>query len=218
MQSIDLTVDLPESMQLPIPESLSTDAFVREELLTWQVREETDVVCFLSLVVGEIETIRTTVASLDVVQQTDFTMVDENTFYLYAEMDLRPSDYALWAALDHHGIVPVPPIVYTDTGTIQVTILGEEDALSRAVSSFPNEVDIDVTRVGEHQHLIGSLAGRLTYRQFEAITIAHELGYYRVPRETSLADVAAALDCSESSASTLLRKGEQSLVNAALGH
>lgn len=73
-------------------------------------------------------------------------------------------------------------------------------------------------RVGEHRHASESLAGRLTHRQFEALTVARDLGYYEVPRETALRDVASPLGCSESAASTLLRNGERALVNAALGH
>jgi predicted DNA binding protein len=46
--------------------------------------------------------------------------------------------------------------------------------------------------------------------------VARELGYYDVPRRAELADVAAELDCTESTASVLLRKAERALVDAAL--
>lgn len=217
MRSIDLVLGLPESMQLPVPASVSTAAVVREELLSWQIHEETDVVCFLSLVIGEIDPIQTAVNDLDVVHRSDFTVVDDDTFYIYAEMDVRAVDRRLWSAIDRRAIL-VPPIVYTDAGTLQLTILGDEGALSQTMNRVPDEITVNVTRVGEHRHSLASLAGRLTHRQFEALTVARDLGYYEVPRKTALSDVASELDCSESAASTLLRKGERTLVNAALGN
>ncbi|WP_276278984.1 helix-turn-helix domain-containing protein [Halorussus caseinilyticus] len=70
--------------------------------------------------------------------------------------------------------------------------------------------------MGDHRHLAGSLAGRLTMRQFEGIETARGLGYYDVPREAELSEVAAELDCTESTASALLRKAERAPVDAAL--
>lgn len=215
VRSIDLVLRLPESMQLPVPEAVST-AVVREEVLSWQLREETDALCFLSLVIGEIEPIRAAVNDLAIVNRSDFTRIDKDTFYVYAEMDVRGVDHALWDAIDPH-VIPVPPIVYTDAGTIEMTMLGDEEALGSAVDGLPNEITVTVARVGDYRHSTGSPASRLTHRQFEALTVARDMGYYEVPRETALNDVAAALDCSESAASTLLRNGERALVNAAVG-
>jgi predicted DNA binding protein len=217
MQSVDLTVRLPDSMRLPIPEHVDRDAVDREELLSWQLHEEEGIVCFLSLVAGDLESCRAVVDDLDVVHRYDFTPVDSDTFYVYAEMDVRRADRALLSAFNDRGLVLVPPVTYTNAATIHVTVLGTQDALGRVVDGYPDEVRVDIERVGEHCHLSGSLAGRLTRRQFEAIDVARDLGYYAVPREATLAEVATALDCSESAASTLIRKAEHALVDSALG-
>lgn len=52
----------------------------------------------------------------------------------------------------------------------------------------------------------------LTERQREAVEVALDLGYYEVPRATSLAAVADALDVDQSSASGLLRRAEGRIV------
>jgi predicted DNA binding protein len=52
----------------------------------------------------------------------------------------------------------------------------------------------------------------LTDRQRAALDAAVEVGYYEVPREGSVADVAAALDCAHSTAGELLRKAEAAVV------
>ena len=216
MQSVNLTISLPEWMELPVPEYADPDAVVREELLSWQVRPDEEAVYFLSLLTGDLAACRETVDDIDSVRRVDFEPVDEDTFYVYAVMDLRAADSSLMAAFDAPGLVLVPPVVYTDTDTVQVTVLGDESALSGLLDSFPDGVDVTVDRVGDHARLGGSLAGRLTRRQFEAIDVACRIGYYEVPREASLAEVAQELGISESAASSLLRKAERALVETAL--
>lgn len=81
---------------------------------------------------------------------------------------------------------------------------------------IPEGIGITVERISEHQRRSERLAGRLTARQFEALEVAHERGYFDVPRTGSLAAVADELDCSESAASTLLRSATSELVDAAV--
>ena len=216
MQSVNLTISLPESMQLSVPEYVDLDAVVREEMLSWQVRPDEEAVYFLSLLTGDLAACRATVEAIDAIRRVEFEPIDEDTFYAYAAMDLRSADAGLMATFDEPGLVLVPPVVYPNGETVQVTVLGEEAALSGLLDGFPNEVDVTVDRVGDHARLGGSLAGRLTSRQFEALGVARNLGYYEVPRQGSLADVADELDVSESAASSLLRKAERALVDAAL--
>jgi len=218
MQSADLTLTLPESMQLPVPEWVDDDVVDREEVLSWQVRPEENAVYFLSLVTGDLDAVRDISAELDVARTTDLTPIEgDDAFYAYAEIPLREADSALMATFDTPKLVVVPPMVYTATDTLHVTVLGEDDALSGVLDALPEAVDATVDRVSEHGRLGGALAGRLTRRQFQAIAVARDVGYYAVPREGALATVAAELDVSESAASTLLRKAESALVDAALG-
>jgi len=52
----------------------------------------------------------------------------------------------------------------------------------------------------------------LTDEQLEALVVAHEMGYFTVPRETTQADVAAELDISPASLSERLKRGQERLV------
>lgn len=217
MQSLDATVYLPESMRLPSPEGFDVEeAFVREELLTWNVDESRDVVCFLSLVVGDLSACREALAAVDAVESFDVAPVDDDSFYAYVEMAVRPADRALFAALEGRRVVVVPPVVFGPDGEVALTVLGDPDELRGVVAALPDAVDVEIERVGEHRRLAGSLAGRLTDRQFEALSAARDLGYYEVPREAPLSAVADRLGCTESTASALLRKAERALVDAAL--
>ena len=214
MQSVDLTISLPESMQLPTPDY--EGYVVREEVLSWRVRPGEGVVCFLSLIVGDRQRCREVVEGIDAVRRFDVAPIDHDRFYGYAEMDLRDADASLLEPFDDRGLVIVPPIVYEDSSRVRMTALGTEDSLTGLLDGFPDGVEIDVERVGDHDRLSGSLAGRLTRRQFEALSVARELGYFEVPRTASLSAVASELGCSESAASTLLRNAEARLVDAAI--
>ncbi len=215
MQSADLTLRLPRSMWLPVPDG-GLDSFHREECLSWEIDHESGNVRFLSLIVGDADQLGDLAAELDIVAQYDVTPIDQDTFYLYIEMALRPEETTLMGTFDVPGLVIVPPIVYTGRETVHATVLGEPEAMSALLDRSPEEIDITVERVSEHQRRSETLAGRLTARQFEALAVAHELGYFDVPRTGSLAAVANELDCSESAASTLLRSAQAELVDAAV--
>ncbi len=215
MQSADLSLRLPPSMQLPAPED-PLEAFEREEVLSWEVDPDAETVRFLSLVVGDPGALGNLAEDLESVRRYDVTPVDEDTFYGYVEMDLRAADATLLGTFDVPGLVIVPPMVYTGRENVHITVLGEPEAMSRLLERAPDEVNIEVTRVSEHQRRSETLAGRLTARQFEALEVARDVGYYEVPRSGALATVAEALECSESAASTLLRSAEAELVDAAL--
>lgn len=214
MQSLDVTLQLPPSMRLPLPEDSDVEEkVVREEMIAWQDRAD-GVVTFLSLVTGDIDAVREAANAIGTVLAVDFAPINDDTFYVYAEMKATPGDIVLWETFEAHRIVVVPPVVYLETSTVRLTLLGDPESLRMVVADVPDEIGVEINRLSEHQHLAGSLAGRLTQRQFEAIEVARELGYYEVPRETSLAAVAEALECSQSAASALLRKGERALVDA----
>ena len=215
MQSADLTLRLPPSMQLPAPES-SLESFQREEVLSWEVDRESGTVRFLSLIVGDHSALGNLAEDLESVHRYDVTPVDEDTFYGYVEMDLRAADATLLGTFNVPGLVVVPPMVYTGRENVHITVLGQPEAMSGLLERAPDGVEVEVERVSEHQRRSETLAGRLTARQFEALEVARDVGYYEVPRSGDLATVAKKLECSESAASTLLRSAEKELVDAAL--
>ena len=215
MQSADLTLRLPPSMQLPAPEE-PLESFQREEVLSWEVDPESETVRFLSLIVGDAGALGNLAEDLESVRRYDVTPIDGDTFYGYVEMELRAADATLFGTFDVPGLMIVPPMVYTGRENVHVTVLGEPEAMSRLLETAPDEIDVEVTRMSEPQRRSETLAGRLTARQFEALAVARDVGYYELPRSGDLATVADELECSESAASTLLRAAERELVDAAL--
>jgi predicted DNA binding protein len=110
------------------------------------------------------------------------------------------------------SVVYLPPVVFLDTGEVRFEAVGESGHLS----AFHDELNdvIDVTIESVHGFRREPSPGAVTDRQRAALEAGAAVGYYEVPRSGSVADVAAELDCSTSTAGELLRRGEAALVAA----
>lgn len=97
-------------------------------------------------------------------------------------------------------------------------ILFPEHGFVSSTHDFCAEYDLDV-EFERIYDLSGSFRrGRygLTESQYETILAAYDRGYYAVPRETTLEDLAADLDVSHQALSERLRRGHGTLVERAL--
>jgi predicted DNA binding protein len=216
MQYVDLQVDLPRSMQHPMEVFLrETDAVSRESLITWNLTPD-GVEYALFYVEGDLDRYRERIADVDSVVECNLTRVDEGSFYSYVCQETRDAEEALRAAFAERNLVIVPPITYDDQG-MHLSIVGAGDDLTAMVEAVPESIDVTVEGVGDYDRRHGTPAAELTERQLEAVGAAVELGYYAVPRECSLDEVAEALDCAPSTASTLLRKAERGVMTRLVG-
>jgi len=93
-------------------------------------------------------------------------------------------------------------------------VVGHPDDLQAAIDGMPDGTVPTVRRVGDYT---GTVDDGLTDRQREALAAAWDAGFYEVPRNGGIEDVAAALDCAVSTASDLLRRAESRLVGDVLG-
>jgi predicted DNA binding protein len=137
------------------------------------------------------------------------------TFYVYVRTRLRERERGYHEALDREGTLIVPPVELRADRSIRLTLVGRAADLRAAVEALPDRIDVSVLRTGTYETTRAGGAP-VTARQREALRAARAVGYYEVPRTGELADVAAALDCSTSTASTILRRAEARLVAATL--
>ncbi len=216
MKSVDLTIHVPETVGLPISDRVS-DAIRREEVLSWDIDRTSETLLFVSVIVGDRTIVEAEATDIEPITRFETTPLDGDTFYGYVEADFGKIDRSFVDLFDIPDVVVIPPMVYTGEDVFSMTVLGTEDALQNLLSDVPIAFDVEIERFSEHRRRTESMVGRLTARQFTALEVAAELGYFAVPREASLAAVAAELDCSESTASTLVRTAVQTLVDAAVG-
>ena len=104
------------------------------------------------------------------------------------------------------------PVEYRSDGTVRLVVVGPTAAEQAAVEEVPETDEVEVLAVGER--LAGRIDSRLdlTRRQFVAVTVAVESGYFEVPREATLEDVASRLGCSTGTAGELLRRAEREVM------
>ncbi|MDJ1430738.1 helix-turn-helix domain-containing protein [Halostagnicola sp. A-GB9-2] len=136
----------------------------------------------------------------------------EDTFYLYARGAVTKSGRIFIDAVSQPGLIAVPPVEYQSDGTIRLTTIGPSDAIQAAVENISDLMTVDVVSIGEFR--AGRIDSRaaLTQRQFEAVSAAVDCGYYRMPREGSLEEIAARLECSSGTAGELLRRAERTVM------
>ncbi|SFS32994.1 helix-turn-helix domain-containing protein [Halostagnicola kamekurae] len=141
----------------------------------------------------------------------------DETFYLYARGSLTESERVFIDAVFQPGLIAVPPIVYQTDGTIRLTAIGPSDAIQTAVGNISDLMSVDVVSIGEFR--AGRINSRtaLTQRQFEAVSAAVDCGYYRMPSEGSLEEIAARLECSSGTAGELLRRAERTVMTRLVG-
>ena len=214
MRFIDLRVE-PEVNALPeLDQQLAqSDAIVREELLNWRMSEDL-VLNHLTFVHGDPDSFRTIHADTETVQAHRIARVDDERFYAYVQQTGVHGE-SWWTAFLSHDFIQVPPVIYED-GVVNLTLLGEFETFQNVVDDLSVDAKVSVESVGEYHGQGKRVIDRLTTRQLRALRVAAECGYYAVPRHGSLADVAAELECTESTASDLLRRAEHEVVHALL--
>lgn len=211
MKFVELVVDPPPALRHPMETFLrESDALHRGELITWNLTPDA-VEYALFYFEGDLERYRARIDRVDSVRSYTLTRIDDGAFYAYVEQETRETDRQLRAAFARRSLVVVPPVVYDDRG-MALTVVGEAADLQAMVDALPGALAASVEEVGDYDRRHGTFAAGLTDRQLEAVAVAVERGYYAVPREASLAAVADALGCAESTASSHLRKAERTLM------
>lgn len=211
-----LTLRYPPNSRHPMQSFIQeSDAIEREELWAWNHLGA----CLTALfyVEGDIDPYRAAIEQVETIERFDLTPVGDDAFYTYVEEERRDEDLAWMQAFARPSLIVVPPVEYTSDGDTLFTVVGSADDLQGLVADLPNDISVDVDRVGEYdeQHSAGT-APALTERQREAVTAALDVGYYDNPRRGSLADVADELDCATGTASELLRRAEYTALSAAV--
>lgn len=106
------------------------------------------------------------------------------------------------ASLDDHGI--------------SLSMVGSQEALSREVADIQSAGgNVVLRRIGDYNGP-SSVLDSLTDRQREVLETARDIGYYEVPRRTTIDAIADRLNIDSSTASEHLQRAERHLVEAVL--
>lgn len=183
----------------------------RTQLLDWNTNDPA-IDVFLFRVVGALDPYVAALEDAPFVLGYETARIDASSFYVCVEHETRDVDEQFRAPFLQQRTLIIPPIEFTEHGETLVSLVGRTDEVQVVVDEIPDEIDVEIDEVGDYDRGLSAHASVLTDRQFAAIEAAQEVGYYDVPREGSVEDVADALGCAPSTASNHLRKAESELI------
>lgn len=108
----------------------------------------------------------------------------------------------------------------SEEATWNVRMLFPDDETLTAFHDYCSEYELtfELTRLYESRHPEALGKYEVTPKQREAMLTALQEGYFAVPRDTTLEDVAGRLDISPNALSTRLRRGHANLITNTLLH
>lgn len=166
------------------------------------------------LIKGDGDRLKRAFDSITSVSNVEVTPIEDDVSYVHHTISIGERAVSLLADLIEYGIEIVPPIVYRRDGTVAVKLVGRTDAMQQVITKLPDQLHVEVNHIGEYHSKSKPMTSLLSERQRDAIVAAVELGYYELPREAYIEDIAEEIGCAESTAGEHLRKAETRLLGA----
>lgn len=141
----------------------------------------------------------------------DFLVSGEDRWMAVSQFELTAAARRPLELQREERLVIDTPIHFTADGGLKVTCLGDDAAFESLFGSVDEAggVAVEVLGMGEYEPDESSFSRLFTPRQEEVLETAVDLGYYRVPREAELEDVAESVGITPATASEHLRKVEE---------
>lgn len=212
MRYVRLTL-VPEDGTFHPVEEVLTDAGPIERVKLLHVRlQADDSVVGLYNGVGDRNSLAATLDARDEVLDHDVFGMDD-AIYAYVHLEPGQPVVDLLSIVEEYRLILETPMEFTGDG-LTLTVLGESGIERAAIQSIPDEIDVEIHRLGEYTPEAEGLLEVLTDRQLEVLEMAIQVGYYDVPRGATHDEVAAALDCAPSTASEHLRRVESRIMTS----
>jgi hypothetical protein len=154
-------------------------------------------------------------ADRTVAESTQVVETDYGTQYEVTYAREYPGTEMYAAAVEEDGIF-ITGRTRGKRWTVQMRFPDEESFSAFRDACRQTRLNVSVEEIHEHETAPHAEAYGISGPQREILLLATECGYFEVPRESSLADLAEELDVSSQAASERLRRGLDSLVEHAL--
>lgn len=111
-----------------------------------------------------------------------------------------------------HKLVIDWPITFTSRGGHRVTVLGKDMQIRQTIEELPDEIQVILEGIGNYQPDIRQSLSILTDRQQQILDLAVEMGYYEVPRQTTLDELGKELEITAGTVGEHLQKIESKII------
>lgn len=166
---------------------------------------------------GDVDAFRAATQGVSQLVSLEIVSAGEGACYAYVNCETTPAMRQLYGPLQEMTAIPVPPVVYHPDGTLSFSLVGPAAELQAALEFVPEPIAVSVDEITDIGSVGGLADARLSPRQREALEVALEVGYYRIPREADHEAVAVAMDCAPSTAAEHLRKAEATVIESVVG-
>jgi predicted DNA binding protein len=166
---------------------------------------------YLYELVGDVGLVRDILEEIDIITSYQVVQGTESVF-AYIHFEPTSTVEQLLRAPAEYGLLIDGPVTVRDDGTLEITLVGEDEDIRKAFSSPPDDLTATVKRVGDYHPGAEQLFTNLSERQREVLRTAHELGYYQEPRHVTHEDIAGELDCTPSNVGDILRRIENTII------
>lgn len=207
MKRIRFSITYPDRLVHPLHRRIiDGTGITRAELLLWSPTADATTLVWCD---GGRDATAAAVEGIDSLLGSHLVDGADGT-YAFLRQDEYEFAAALLEAIADARVLFQPPVVFLDTGRVRFEAVGDGSALSAFHDRLAELGELTIERVHEFER--ADPPARLTDRQRAALDAAVSAGYYEVPREGTIADIAAVLDCSTSTAGELVRKAEASVI------
>lgn len=151
--------------------------------------------------------------SIDSVEDWEFLGERDET-YLYL-LEVTALEMPETAAVDHEDLVGMCDPTVSDRGML-LSLVGSQEAIREMLRNF------EAAGVAPNLHRLGEYEGgqrtldALTDRQLEILQTAYDMGFYEVPREASIAEIADEVGLDDGTVSEHLQRAERNLLSQQL--
>ena len=207
MKRIQFSATYPEEFVHPLHQQIIAEGpITRAELLTWSPTADATTLFWCD---GEREATEAAIRAIDSLLVSNL-VEDINGTYVFLQQEAYEFAPTLLDTIADAHVVFIPPVVFLETGAVQFEAVGEATALSSFHEELSALSEVSIEQVHEFERT--NSPSRLTDRQQAALDAAVSVGYYEVPRDGTVADVAEILGCSTSTAGELVRKAEAAVI------
>ena len=186
MRRLTVIVDPGDHRLVSVFGTLDSERVKREYLHHYNLLTDGTVVMLFQFR-GDFDYARTVFGASSSVIQYDIPEQEDSLVYLHCEMNEALT--SLLSTLQKSEAIMAMPVEFLSDDRLRLTFIGEHEPLQRILGRVSEFVDIEIERIGEYGSE-GRLSSVLTDRQKEILTIAIELGYYEIPRRTTIQDIA----------------------------
>jgi len=212
MRSFEVVLTYSPETIHPVHEFITqSDVVDRERLLHGTVTDD-GLDTFLFHVEGNAKAYAEALDTTAAIRRYDLTEISETAFYAYLEHEAPEIDESLLTAFSRPGVIVVPPVEFRADGTAHLRIVGDASDFQALLTEIPDGIATEVTRIAEYAGEPSNLLSTLSPRQLEAIIAGVEIGYYEIPRQGSVVDIAQQMNCAPGTAAEHLQKAESQLI------